>query len=57
MGQIRFAVKAAAPSKRLEKHSFDHLVLYLTNSAPPLRHVFPARVRTFALLADSDYKK
>jgi hypothetical protein len=56
MGQIRFAVKAAAPSKRLEKHSFDHLVLYLTNSAP-LRHVFPARVRTFALLADSDYKK
>ena len=23
----------------------------------PLRHVFPARVRTFALLADSDYKK
>ncbi len=56
MGQIRFAVKAAAPPKRLEKHSFDHLALCLTNS-PPLRHVFPARVRTFALLADSDYKK
>jgi len=34
LGQIRFAVKAAEPSKRLEKHSFDRYALDLTDSGP-----------------------